>query len=233
MEVDEPVAAVADDVGDGLGFVAHGFDVEVELAGGMIDELAEADGFFGGVEEVGFFAAKRLHGEGDAMLAGLTGDLAHGIGSALEAVVVIPFRQGVAGLGAAPDHDTATHAGAEAHEVLAKACGLPAQQRIRCGDVHPRGLGEQPVQAEDVEAVRAGFGGKRDGVSESELTRIFGQSEWGELDGGVAGSGDVGAHGVEGFFLVGLVADGVAHRWAECAGGSWRQDACNRAGEMC
>jgi GntR family transcriptional regulator len=32
MEVDEPVFAISDDVGDGLGFVAHGFDVEMELA---------------------------------------------------------------------------------------------------------------------------------------------------------------------------------------------------------
>ena len=92
VEVDGPVLALADDLADGLVFVAHGLHVEVELAGGMADGFAQPDGFGGAGEEIRFDMSERLHGDGDAEWSAVFGGGAEHFRGAGEGVIVVPIR---------------------------------------------------------------------------------------------------------------------------------------------
>ena len=81
------------------------------------------------------------------MIAGFDRHLAHGISRTGKGIVVIPFRQKIAGLRAAPDHDFPAHRRAQAHQMTTKTGCLAPLHRVRRRDVKPRGLRQQPVQA--------------------------------------------------------------------------------------
>jgi hypothetical protein len=200
-----------DDFGDGFFFVAHGLDVEVEATGGVIDALDEFDGFGGGGEEVGFFAGEGFHGDGDAVVAGGLGGLAEDGGGAFGGFFVFPSGFEVALFGAAPDHDGAAHGAAEAGEVGGEVGGLLPDSVVGGGEVEALGFDEEPVEADDLEAVVAGDGAGLFGFGDGEFAGVFFESEGGDLDGVVSGVGDVFAGVLEGPVLVGFVADGEFH----------------------
>ena len=211
VEVDGPVLALADDLADGLVLVAHGFYVEVELAGRMVDGLAESDGFGGAGEEVRFDMAERLHGDGDAEWAAVFGSGAQDFGGAGEGIIVIPAGFERALHRAAPDHDGAAHGVAEVGEMSGAISGRLTDRVFRCGEVEACGFCQQPVESHDFHASIAHLIAEQFRIRCGECLHVFRQRERRNFKAGVADlRGDGGGFG-EGDGAEGLVADGVAH----------------------
>jgi len=138
VEVGGPKEGSAADLRDGAGVGGHGFHIEMEADVRRVDFFQEGDGLGGGVEEVRFGRAEKLEGDGDARRCEVRGEALEEIDGARLGVRARLGGMEGALLRAAPDHDTATHDGAELGEVAGVSEGAGVDCGVGIGEVVDR-----------------------------------------------------------------------------------------------
>ena len=132
-------------------------------------------------------------------------------GGGLHGVFAAHAREQAALHGRAEHQDPAAQVGAQAHELAEIVGRTAADLGVGMRQVEAFGLGQQPMQADDFQAVLIGQAPQLGPLLGRHIAGVFGQREGRNLDAGIAALGGEGKGLLMRPILKRLVADGELH----------------------
>ena len=152
----------------------------------MIDLRDHFAGFLAGRDDIGLLLAQRFHAQVDAELFGQFQPAYKCAAHAVPALLVVPTLFDIALHGRADDHHLAAEVATKLYQRLEVIAGALVDLGIGVGDVEAVGAGQQPMQADDLDAGFGGGGADLIAAGGGDVFDAGGQGEGGYFDAFVA-----------------------------------------------